>query len=61
VAVADWELSPSEFWDMTVQEWWWVYDRKIHQEKSVKDERGVSELDWERAKSALKEKMNDRT
>jgi hypothetical protein len=61
VAVADWDLSPSDFWDMTVQEWWWVYDRKIHQEKSVKDEDGISDLDRERAREIHRAKMNDRT
>jgi len=24
-----WGIPPSEFWRMTPQEWWWVYDAKV--------------------------------
>jgi len=28
VAVAHWGLQPSEFWKMTPQEWWHIYEAK---------------------------------
>jgi len=61
VAVVDWDKSPSDFWSMTSQEWWWIYDKRVLNEKSIPDESGISEMDREKARAAHKEKMNDRT
>lgn len=24
-----WEIAPSEFWRMTPQEWWWLYEINV--------------------------------
>lgn len=24
-----WGIQPGDFWKMTPQEWWWIYDAKI--------------------------------
>lgn len=28
VCVGAWQIQPSEFWGMTLQEFWWVYDAR---------------------------------
>jgi hypothetical protein len=33
VAVGLWSIQPSEFWDMSPQEWWWVYDARVGEPK----------------------------
>lgn len=56
-------LQPSEFWGMSVSEWWWLFDATIEHAKSLKDHgrASTSEFDWEDARRRHKEKMNDRT
>lgn len=33
MAVGLWGIQPSEFWKMTMAEWWWVYDSKVGEPK----------------------------
>jgi len=28
VAVSQWGIAPSEFWRMSIEEWWWLFDCK---------------------------------
>lgn len=28
MAVGQWGIQPSEFWDMSPQEWWWIFDAR---------------------------------
>lgn len=28
ISVGAWGIQPSEFWEMDVEEWWWLYDAK---------------------------------
>lgn len=27
-----WGIQPSEFWDMDIEQWWWLYDVKVPKE-----------------------------
>jgi hypothetical protein len=29
VAVRDWKLAPSEFWEMPLEEWFWLYNATL--------------------------------
>lgn len=54
----DWGMQPSEFWNLSPQEWWWEADAKIRLGKQLKIGRGgISEADWEDARKRHQEKM----
>jgi hypothetical protein len=57
-AARDWGIQPSEFWAMSVQEWWWEADSKIAVSKRLKKgPSGFSEAEWEDARRRHREKM----
>lgn len=54
----DWGIQPSEFWAMSVAEWWWEADAKIRlSKKMTKGTGGISQADWEDARKRHKERM----
>lgn len=60
LAVADWSISPTEFWRMSPQEWWWLFDHKHSQMKSTKKGLGgFSEAEWDDARARHREKMKN--
>ena len=56
-----WEIQPSEFWRMTVQEWWWEYDMRVDEAKRLqdmmKDGGKWSGPKWDEARRKHREKM----
>lgn len=44
MAVGAWGIAPSEFWQMTVTEWWWLYDVKQAQMSGGMTDSGWKEL-----------------
>ena len=46
IAVGLWEIAPSEFWRMTMREYWWLYDmRKPPEPKVGRSSFTVSEVE----------------
>ena len=64
MAVLHFGIAPSEFWGMTVQEWFWVAKAKVDQMKAEKEAmeaagnpRHMPESDWDDLRSKHKAKM----
>jgi hypothetical protein len=61
VAVGSWSLQPSEFWAMTIREWWWLADVRAPSE-NYGDLSGNTVKDlYEDLKSWRSEKSQDYT
>lgn len=45
VAVGVWRIPPSEFWNMTPMEWWWLHD--LQQERMGPRPRTKQEIERE--------------
>jgi len=50
-------LQPSEFWEMTTQEWWWMFDHKLVTSERIKDPGHTSQSEWDAARQKHREKM----
>lgn len=47
-----WGLQPSEFWQMTIAEWWWAFDAHKQQQNAE-----GPDVDWDDLRAKHREKM----
>ena len=53
-------MQPSEFWQLSPQEWWWEFDQRMHEQKRLTQKGGgLSQAEWEEARRKHKERMRN--
>jgi hypothetical protein len=55
----EWGIQPSEFWDMTIGEWWAEYDLKAPADKGEKFAGKLTRSDVEDLKAWMDEKNGE--
>lgn len=63
----DWGVQPSEFWEMSTQEFWWEFDAKVETHKRITDgstmssnsSGGFSGSEWSEARKQFSAKKRE--
>lgn len=51
-------MQPSEFWNLSIQEWWWELESRFHAaQRMTPGLGGISKADWAEAHRKHKAKM----
>jgi len=52
-------MQPSEFWALSLTEFWWEFDSNVAKHKKIKPgPKGFSNSEWEAARKLHREKIN---
>ena len=53
----EWGIQPSEFWNMSIAEWWWVFDSKYVKVRRETEGNYTTRDEWDELHRRHKEKF----